>query len=207
MQTTKFFSEGDKSRAICAECKKLSTTTFGYRDVPFSDASGVVKDILVGVCDHCDQVASIPSQSTPAISMARAKASESVEAVLPAPYLDMLDLACFKIDPDFSLDLRKALLMFYVHRFASGAFELSRLQASNATLAKRPTMESKTRRRLSMKTSRRLANELDSVADRSAMKKTQTIKAIIGAIQEDIVNDGRPDLVKNFKEYAVFAAV
>ena len=57
-----------------------------------------------------------------------------------------------------------------------------------------------------MKTSHRLALELNSVVEASSMKKTAAIKAIIGAIQEDIVNDGRPDLVKNFKEYAVFAA-
>lgn len=207
MQTTKFFNEGDKSQAICGDCKKMRTTTLGYRDAPFSDGSGVAKNILVGICDHCGNVASIPAQSTPAISMARTKSSESVEAVLPAPYFDLLDLACFKIDPDFSLGLRKALLMFYVHRFANGAFEISRLKASSAALAKRPTMESKARRRLSIKTSLRLAHELDNVADKSSMNKTQTIKAIIGAIQEDIVNEGRPDLLRNFKDYAVFAAV
>lgn len=206
MQMTRFFSEGDKSQAICTHCKKLSTTTFGYRDVPFSDGSGVVKNILVGVCDQCDTVASIPAQSTPAISMARVKASDSIEAVLPAPYIELLDLACFKINPDFSLDLRKALLMFYVHRFASGAFEISRLKTANAALARLPKMESKFRRRLSMKTSQQLASELQSVAEKSAMKKTQAIKAIIGTIQEDIVNDGKPDLVRDFRDYSVFAA-
>lgn len=206
MQMTKFFSEGDKSKAICSHCKKMVSTTFGYRDVPFSDGSGVVKNILVGVCDQCDLVVSIPAQSTPAISMARVKASDSIEAVLPAPYIELLDLACFKINPDFSLDLRKALLMFYVHRFASGTFEISRLESASAALAKMPKLESKVRRRLSMKTSQRLASELESVAEKSSMKKTQAIKAIIGTIQEDIVNDGRPDLVQSFKDYSVFAA-
>lgn len=207
MQTTNFFSEGDKSQAICSVCKKVQTTTFGYRDVPFSDGTGLVKNILVGVCDHCGNVASIPAQSTPAISMARNKSSESVEAMLPAPYFDVLDLACFKIDPDFSHDLRKAILMYYIHGFANGAIKISRLKASSAALAKHPRMESRVRRRLSMKTSQRFAQELDVVAGKSDMKKTETIKAIIGTIQEDIVNDGRPELVKNFKEYAVFASV
>lgn len=46
----------------------------------------------------------------------------------------------------------------------------------------------------------------ESVAEKSSMKKTQAIKAIIGTIQEDIVNDGRPDLVQSFKDYSVFAA-
>jgi hypothetical protein len=206
MQTTKFFSEGEKSKAICEACRKVRTTTFGYRDVPFSDGSGVVKNILVGICDECSNVASIPAQSTPSISMARMKSTESIEAVLPAPYFDLLDLACFKIDPEFSIDLRKALLMFYVRGFDNGGFDISRLKATSAALANRPSMESKVRRRLSMKTSRRLADALDNLADKSSMKKSQTIKAIIGTIQEDIVDNGRPDLLREFKEFAVFAA-
>ena len=204
MQGMKFFNEGDKSNAVCSTCKLLRETTFAYRDVPFSDGSGIVKNILAGVCDHCGQVASIPAQSTPAIRKARSKSSESVEASLPAPYLDLLDLACFRIDPDFSIDLRKGLLMFYVDRFANGMFKLSRLKKASEALAKRPQMESTTKRRLSMKTSHRLIAALESVAEKSEMQKTQTIKAIIGAIQEDIVDGGKPELVANLKDYAIF---
>lgn len=200
-----FFSEGDRSKAICAHCKGVRATTFAYRDVPFSDGNGIVKNILVGVCEQCDSVASIPSQSTPAISKARPKSSESVEAMLPAPYLELLDLACFKIDPESSLDLRKGLLMFYVHRFAVGSFDVGRLQKSSEALALRPAMESKIRRRLSIKTSSRMVMEMANVAKRSSMQKTAAIKAIIGAIQEDIVNDGSPELIQNIRDYAIFA--
>lgn len=202
----KFFSEGDQSKAICASCKGVRATTFAYRDVPFSDGNGVVKNILAGVCDQCGSVASIPAQSTPAISKSRVKASESVEAVLPAPYFDLLDLACFKIDPEAPLDLRKGLLMFYVHRFAVGSFDVERLKKSRAALSLRPAMESKHRRRLSIKTSHRLAMEMASVAESSSMQKTEVIKAIIGAIQEDIVDDGSPELIQNIRDYAIFAS-
>ena len=204
-----FFNEGDRSKAICSTCKKLSPTTFHYRDVPFSDGTGTVKNILAGVCDRCDSVISIPAQSTPAvskaISKARNKSADSVEAVLPAPYLDLLDLACFKINPEASLDLRKGLLLFYVHRFAVGEFDIARLRKSRQTLAGRPAMESNVRRRLSMKTSRRMVMELDSLAKQFDMQKTETIKAIIGAIQEDIVDEGSPKLLQNIRDYAIFA--
>jgi hypothetical protein len=200
-----FFSEGDKSKAICSNCKGVRTTIFAYRDVPFSDGDGIVKSILVGVCEQCDNVASIPAQSTPAISKARHKLSESVEAMLPAPYLDLLDLACFKIDPEASLDLRKGLLMYYVHQFAVGSFDLNRLKKSSEKLALRPAMESKIRRRLSIKTSSRMVMEMANVAKSSSMQKTATIKAIIGAIQEDIVNEGSPELIRNIRDYAILA--
>lgn len=204
-QHMQFFNEGDRSKAFCTQCKTVGSTTFEYRDVPFSDGSGVVRDILAGVCDACGSVASVPAQSTPAIAKARSKASEAVEAVLPAPYLDMLDLACFTIDPEGSLDLRKALLMYYVRRFANGSFDVDRLEKSARWLAAKPAMESTRKRRLSMKVSHRLLLELNGLAKRSDMKKTETLKAIIGVIYEDLVNGGHPELVANIREYSVFA--
>jgi hypothetical protein len=106
---------GEKGTAICEADGQVSTT-FAYRDVPFSDGSGVAKQILVGVCDRCGEVVAIPPQSTPAIKAAREKAGVSVEAVLPAVYLDALDLACYRIDPGVTQEFRKRLLMYYVHR-------------------------------------------------------------------------------------------
>jgi hypothetical protein len=67
----KIFCEGDKSKAVCAACSAVQPTTFVRKDVPFSTGEGLVKDILVGVCDLCQRVVSIPAQSTPAISSAR----------------------------------------------------------------------------------------------------------------------------------------
>lgn len=63
----KVLKVGDKQKALCYKCKGVKNTTFNLRDVPFSDGSGIVKDILVGVCETCDQVIAIPHQSTPAI--------------------------------------------------------------------------------------------------------------------------------------------
>lgn len=65
--------EGDKSKGICENCKGVVETTFKYRDVPFSDDSGVVKNLLANVCDTCDEVVSIPAQETPKIKDALEK--------------------------------------------------------------------------------------------------------------------------------------
>jgi len=68
---TKPYAAGDQSQAICAQCAKLVPTTFAHRDVPFSDGSGVVRDILAAVCDACEAITAVPAQSTPAIRQAR----------------------------------------------------------------------------------------------------------------------------------------
>jgi len=65
------YNPGDKSRAICEGCAKVVATTFVYRDVAFDDGSGVVRDILVAVCDACEAIVDVPAQSTPAIRQAR----------------------------------------------------------------------------------------------------------------------------------------
>lgn len=63
----KIFQEGDRSNAICGHCEKVVRTTFMRRDVPVSEGKGIAKAILVGVCDTCSCVVSLPAQSTPAI--------------------------------------------------------------------------------------------------------------------------------------------
>jgi hypothetical protein len=62
----KIFQEGDKSKAFCHDCAAIVETTFMRRNVPFNDGTGVVKNILSGVCDVCKRVVSVPAQSTAA---------------------------------------------------------------------------------------------------------------------------------------------
>lgn len=96
---TKIYAPGDTGQAICPHCEKRVTTSYAYRDVPFDDGSGVVKDILAAVCDTCDRVAAIPAQSTPAIRRARDIADIPLEVSLLAPEIEVLDAAAFSIAP------------------------------------------------------------------------------------------------------------
>ena len=57
------YKVGNKSKAICDK-DGLVETTFLKRDVSLSDGSGEIKNILVSVCDVCNGVVGIPSQST-----------------------------------------------------------------------------------------------------------------------------------------------
>jgi RNase P subunit RPR2 len=58
----KIYKIGDKSKAICEYCKKLSETTFKMRTVPLSNG-GQVENILVAVCDSCGKIVALPQQS------------------------------------------------------------------------------------------------------------------------------------------------
>lgn len=65
------YEVGNKSRAVCESCESVVDTTFAIRDVSFNDGVGIAKDILVAVCDQCDDVVAIPGQSVVSIAEAR----------------------------------------------------------------------------------------------------------------------------------------
>jgi hypothetical protein len=196
---------GEKSRAVCGT-DGLVSTTFAYRDVPFSDGSGVAKQVLVGVCDRCGEVVSIPPQSTPAIGAARDKADVSIEAMLPAMYVDALDLACYRIDPGVSRDFRKRLLMYYVHRYASGKMSPRSIAkiTNNVGVALHKGAPSAVRRRLSMKVSPAMSRSVEKLLAATKLTKTELFKSLVVQIEEEIVEPRRP---ANLEELQALASV
>lgn len=60
-----------KSRAVCAECGRITGTTLRTRDVPMRSGLCTVHGIEAYVCDVCDSVVAIPPSATPAIRAAR----------------------------------------------------------------------------------------------------------------------------------------
>lgn len=54
---------GEKSKAVCHNCKKIQTTTFKSLDVPTTSGK-VIKGIIAAVCDCCEKVVAIPHESS-----------------------------------------------------------------------------------------------------------------------------------------------
>lgn len=201
----KLHYEGEKSRAVCSK-DGLSTMTFARADVPFSDGEGLARDILVGVCDRCGEVVAIPPQSTPAIKAAREKATTSIEANLPAIYLDALDLACYRIDPHATQDFRKRLLMYYVVYMSENK---KRATAVGNNLTKlddifRAGEASKSRRRLSMKVTPTLSSRVERLMVASKLNRTDLFKSLVVQINKDIVKPAKP---ANLDKLQIVAAI
>jgi hypothetical protein len=117
---------------------------------------------------------------------------------LPAIYLDMLDLAAYTIDSASSTEFRKVLMVFYLHRFASGEYPRERLTEEPIA---RPSSVSRrsaepTRRRLSMKVTPRIAEDIQTLIDDTSMSQTEVIKSVIYQIQADVVQARKPALMK-----------
>jgi broad-specificity NMP kinase len=60
----KLFKIGDVQKAGCEKCKAFVDATFVLRDVPLSDGSCIVENVLVGVCNQCDSVTVLPQQES-----------------------------------------------------------------------------------------------------------------------------------------------
>jgi hypothetical protein len=201
----KLYLPGEKGRALCESDGRV-LTTFKYRDVPFSDGSGIAKRILVGVCDQCGKVVSIPPQSTPSIKAARKPEQMSIEAVLPAVYLDAL--ACYRINPSFAQDFRKPLVMYYVYKSAhdkSLRQRLVKVARLESKFFKKKTNVAIEKKRLSMKVSPTMFRTFDQLAKTTKLSKTDLIKNAITRINEDIVGPDHPAQLDELKSFAVFS--
>jgi hypothetical protein len=200
----KLHYEGEKGKALC-ERDGLSNMTYAYRDVPFSDGTGIAKGILVGVCDRCGEVVAIPPQSTPAIKAARDGATISVEALLPAIYLEILNLASYRIDPSISLvkkDVHKHLITYYLHlltRSEARAKRLGKLSIEKSTIPAQALLDQRQKKRLSMKVSRATGDQIRILKQKTNVSTTELLKSVIAEIDRDIVQPEKPAHLKDLR--------
>lgn len=195
----RIYRVGDSQQAICDHCGALETMTFRLRDVPFSDNSGIVKNVVVGVCDRCDQVCLLPHQSTPAVSKQLACQRKPVESRLPAHMLDILELAAQELGG--STDFIPSLVKFYIHHFATHPEAAQQL----GNLLKAELAGGKADKRLSLK-GKRIADELAVVKAAAHIDSTtDLIKGIILKINDDILMQRHPESTAQLK--SIVAAV
>ena len=190
--------EGDTRQVICPTCGR-GEATYLLRDVDFSDKSGTVKNILAAVCDKCQQVVSIPAQSTPKVKAEYNKVRTSFEVRLPAHYLDILNVATQKINPYLNDAFNRSLILYYVHTLSSESYDKTDLsKILDSDLAK-----AKASKRLSMKINPFQLDEINSIMEKQKLKKnTEVIKAVILKINDDIVQDGKPEQISELRKVA-----
>ncbi|MBN3343372.1 hypothetical protein H5A44_13130 [Pectobacterium brasiliense] len=195
----KIFKVGDTQAALCNTCQSLETATFQLKDVPFSDNSGVVRQVLVGVCERCGNVAIIPHQSTPMIKKALDVQRKTLESRVPAHMIDILNLASCELggEPDFIPTLMK----YYLHTLAAdhaAAKDIPRFLQSD--LAK-----GKSEKRLSLK-GRHVATDIDVLKTATNISSTtDLLKGIVLKIKEDVLVQRDEIHIKQLK--SIIAAV
>ncbi|EJC6766209.1 hypothetical protein MX824_004886 [Vibrio parahaemolyticus] len=195
----KFYRELDKLTVGCQHCKALKSATMKVRDVEFSHTPGVAKDVLVAVCDTCDNVASIPQQSTIRVAKELQKAKKSIELRVPAHYLDILNMATYKIDHELDESFNKHLILYYLHSLSIERYDSSNLidliQSDDKTV--------KSTKRLSFKVGDSAMNDISSLKFKYNFRnRTDILKSIILKINDDIVQNPTPTNIEDLRSLA-----
>lgn len=171
----KLYKVGDTSRAVCSNCKGVRSTTFVEREVSFSSGRGTVKDLLVAVCDGCDQVASIPQQSTPRIKDALEKVRRPLEARIPRQLSDALGLACTVLGVDVHQSMQNVIFRYFVSRVAGRPALIKRLPE----LSKAEDAKGQASARLSIELSEPLHEVISSITTSTHLNKSEVTRAIL----------------------------
>ncbi len=190
----------DKGKAICEACKAIVKTTYTLRNIPFSDESGIVKNVLVGVCDQCDSVVSLPHQSTPLVKKKLDKQRGILESRVPAHFIDILNLASLELSG--SIDFTATIIRYYLHNLLSDNLSKKEINRYvNSDLAK-----GKSQKRLSIK-GKNIMVDIEKLKKITQLKSTSAlIKLIILKINEDILMRKNPETIQFLKSVVAIAS-
>ena len=138
---------------------------------------------------------------------ARQREVKPIEARLPAIYLDVLDLAAYTLDKDSSTEFRKLLMTVYLHRYATGEYPAANLRkARESAQAEYRERRGGSHRRLSLKVTQRVADDLLSLTATTEMSRTDVLKSVIFQIQSDVLETRKPALLRELSTLALLAA-
>ena len=175
------YKVGDEKKAMCGVCEAFRIVSYQLRDVPFAAGSGMVKNIIAGVCKTCDSVAVIPFQSVPAIKKQLQIQRKAVETRVPAHMIDLLNMASAELGatPDFV----PLLLKYYIHQLASNPEAALRL----VTLLTSELATGLANKRLSLK-GREIGNDIEKLKSLSQIDNTtELLKGVVLMIHHDLL--------------------
>jgi hypothetical protein len=184
---------GDCQKAACEDCKAFVTATFQLKDVPFSDGSGVAKNVLVGVCEGCDSVVLLPHQSTPAVKRQYEVQRKALESRVPAHMIDILNLVSYELSG--STEFVPNLVKFYLHSLSNNDIcPLGIADYLQTDLAK-----GKAQKRISVK-GRLVSEQVSQLKALTNIKSTtDLIKGIVLKINDDLLVNKNEQTIKQLK--------
>ena len=76
------YQEGDSIQGGCKNCRKVVNATLIPRSYSIENGLGLVENALMAVCNECDEVIGIPSQSTVAVRNALDKINGEIHQMI-----------------------------------------------------------------------------------------------------------------------------
>ena len=194
--------EGDKGQAICEDCRKMVNLTYMLRDIPYGDEDqeiGLIKELLVGVCDECGEVIVTPPQSTPQIRDALTAHRKPVELRLPRHLIDILNLAATKLEAENPSAMTSFLLRYFLHFYFEHKEKRKELKKllSHELLKDAPASS-----RLSLKFGKRIYGEMTFLLKEMDLSQSELVKALIIKVHEEILS-GKSEEFEKLKSISI----
>lgn len=195
----KILKVGDTKKAACNTCESFQDLTFQLRDTSFSDGSGVVKNVLVGVCNACDSVAVLPHQSTPAVKNQLEKQRKSLESRVPAHMIDILNLVSDKLGG--GTEFVPNIMKYYIHALSNNEISSNNI----SKFLKSDLAKGIAQKRISLK-GRHLEKELNLLKEITKVKSTtDLLKIVVLKINDDVLVNERQKPIGQLKN--IMAAI
>jgi len=177
----KILKVGDTTKAACNNCKSFQDVTFQLRDVPFSDGTGTVKSVLVGICNYCDSVVVLPHQSTPAVKKQLEVQRKSLESRVPAHMIDILNLVSDELGG--GTEFVPNIIKYYIHSLSNNTISPKNISHYLDT----DLAEGASQKRISIK-GRHLEEELLRLKEITKINNTtDLIKSVVLKINDDVL--------------------
>lgn len=148
--------------------------------------------MLVAVCDACDEIVTIPAQSTHRLYDARVPRKEqTIEARIPTHLEDVIYMVADRFDAPVQ-EFRAGLLRFYLRELANDAGFAERVRSlGQSELAQAPA-----RARISLRVPAPLLSRVREKAREAGISTVaEMLRGILLAAKEDVLDDRDPDRI------------
>ena len=186
------YKEGDKSQAICGTCKTIQPTTMQVRDVPTDlDPSDIVRNVMVGVCDKCDEVVSMPHQSAPRLGAHLRGERRSLDTAVPQHLVDGV-LMALSILGYGTQSLAPAVRLYLTRTPALDHFQ---------KLLESEELQGTATARFSTKVSAKLAALMQGVEKEAGANRSAQVRVAMLRMKQEIVDNKDEQETRHLQEH------
>ncbi|MGH7460347.1 MAG: hypothetical protein ACREMA_04875 [Longimicrobiales bacterium] len=177
----KILKEGDKGVALAPGRGKVPVV-YRYQDLTL-DSGAVVRDVMVGLCEHTGVVLTIPAQSTPKIKLARRAAREETFSVrIPHELDDLIWLVSAELGTN-PARFGAALIRFYLKEAAASVAFARRLKR----LASDDLVTRASKAKLTLRSDPSLLDQLDRLGSEHDVSRSDLVRGAVIAAKEDVL--------------------
>jgi hypothetical protein len=197
------WKEGDRSKGICPKCKELKEIVFKRRSFYLKKTKRNVKDVLLGVCAHCDGMVSVPPQSAARLKEARSAERKPFEVRISS---DVKDIVFLVVDTLGAAVPQSAFSQLFRNYLVHLKEEPKAVRHALSLLKKAAfSKKAPSKDRISIKLSPSLDEiriELHSVFESDVL----LVKGIVALSKDEILDHPNPKRIKELKYSLLQAA-